>query len=125
MAGSSRSGTAWKSAYTSYKATDRCAKNKARKLAKHQAAHPSDNQAKDCKLAYTRKAPKNKGGWVTGRVFADFGSYLRIEKDDKNNNVSRSRAVQKRIAQHASFDAAVRRESVYTQRKNKQAKPVK
>ena len=113
MAGSKRSGTSWKAGYASYKAHDRCAKNKARKIAKHKAKHPNDKGVDGAKLAYTRKGSGNKGGWVTGRTFAEMSSYLGISKDNDHHSVSRSRAVQKRIAQHMAFDKASRNEQVY------------
>ena len=113
MAGSSRSGTSWKAGYTSYKAHDRCAKNKARKIAKHKAKHPNDKGVDGAKLAYTRKESGNKGGWVTGRTFAEMSAYLGISKDNDHHSVSRSRAVQKRIAEHMAFDKASRNEQVY------------
>ena len=113
MAGSKRSGTSWKAGYTAYKAHDRCAKNKARKIAKHKAKHPNDKGVDGAKLAYTRKESENKGGWVTGRCFAEMGAYLGISKDNDHHSVSRSRAVQKRIAEHMAFDKASRNEQVY------------
>ena len=113
MAGSKRSGTSWKAGYTAYKAHDRCAKNKARKIAKHKAKHPNDKGVDGAKLAYTRKESGNKGGWVTGRCFAEMGAYLGISKDNDHHSVSRSRAVQKRIAEHMAFDKASRNEQVY------------
>ena len=113
MAGSKRSGTSWKAGYTAYKAHDRCAKNKARKIAKHKAKHPNDKGVDGAKLAYTRKESGNKGGWVTGRCFAEIGAYLGISKDNDHHSVSRSRAVQKRIAEHMAFDKASRNEQVY------------
>ena len=113
MAGSKRSGTSWKAGYTAYKAHDRCAKNKARKIAKHKAKHPNDKGVDGAKLAYTRKESGKKGGWVTGRCFAEMSSYLGISKDNDHHSVSRSRAVQKRIAEHMAFDKASRNEQVY------------
>ena len=113
MAGSKRSGTSWKAGYTAYKAHDRCAKNKARKIAKHKAKHPNDKGVDGAKLAYTRKESGNKGGWVTGRCFAEMGAYLGISKDNDHHSVSRSRAVQKRIAQYMAFDKASRNEHAY------------
>lgn len=120
MAGSKRSGTSWKAGYTAYKAHDRCAKNKARKIAKHKAKHPNDKGVDGAKLAYTRKESGNKGGWVTGRCFAEMGAYLGISKDNDHHSVSRSRAVQKRIAEHMAFDKASRNEQAYV-RPSKQA----
>ena len=113
MAGSKRSGTSWKAGYTAYKAHDRCAKNKARKIAKHKAKHPNDKGVDGAKLAYTRKESGNKGGWVTGRCFAEMGAYLGISKDNDQHSVSRSRAVQKRIAQHMRSDKAAQNERQY------------
>ena len=121
MAGSKRSGPSWKAGYTAYKAHDRCAKNKARKIAKHKAKHPNDKGVDGAKLAYTRKESGNKGGWVTGRTFAEMSSYLGISKDNDHHSVSRSRAVQKRIAEHMAFDKASRNEQVYV-RPGKQEK---
>lgn len=120
MAGSKRSGTSWKAGYTAYKAQDRCAKNKARKIAKHKAKHPNDKGVDGAKLAYTRKESGNKGGWVTGRCFAEMSAYLGISKDNDHHSVSRSRAVQKRIAEHMAFDKASQNEQVYV-RPSKQA----
>ena len=127
MAGSKRGGTSWKSGYTVYKNKGQCEKNKARKLAQHQAAHPNDKQAAAVKaVGYTRSEPKVKGGWVTGRVFAQMSGYLRIEQGGESPfNVTRSVAVQKRIAQHMRFDRGVANERVYTQKQssaNKQKK---
>lgn len=113
MAGSKRSGTSWKAGYTAYKAHDRCAKNKARKIAKHKAKHPNDKGVDGAKLAYTRKESGNKGGWVTGRCFAEMSAYLGISKDNDHQSVSRSRAVQKRIAQHMRSDKAAQNEHRY------------
>lgn len=120
MAHGKRSGTACKNGYTAYKATDRCTKNKARKMAAHLRAHPNDEQSAKAKAgSYTRKAPNNKGGWVTGLAFVKIGQFLAIPKDDKVNNISRSRAVQTRIAQHMAFDKASHNEQQYMQKKKK------
>lgn len=119
MAGK-RSGTAWKSAATAYKATDRCAKNKLRKMERHLAAHPNDEQSAKAKPgSHTRKAPNNKGGWVTGKVFADLAFYLGIPKEDKLNAVSRSRAVRTRCAKWAALDRATRNELEFMKIKRK------
>lgn len=119
MAGSKRGGTSWKAGYTQYKARVQCDKNKARKLAKHLKAHPEDKQAAAAKPTYGRSAPKVKGGWVTGAVFASFVQYLSIPEEGFVN-VSRSRAVQKRLAQHKSADRARANERAYTQHQQKQ-----
>jgi hypothetical protein len=120
MAKAKRGGAADKNAYSAYKATDRCAKNKARKMKIHLASHPADEVAASAKPGgHTRKAPNNKGGWITGRVFASLSSYLLIDKDDKVAAVSKSRAVQKRLAQHMALDKATRNELSYTRMKKK------
>ena len=115
-------GTSKKNQAANYKTLGKAAKNKAVSLARHKAAHPAEKQCEGIKLAHTRKAPNNKGGWLTGKMTAQLVGYTAINPNDKEcPSLSKSRAVLKRLAQHMKFDKGVRNESAYTMKKNTQA----
>ena len=117
MANSKRSGKGWDVAYSAYKVADRAAKNTTARKARHLKAHPEDKQAADKVVSgYTRMAPKNKQGWVTGKIQAAMGAWLSVGTEPVQ--APRTKAAQKRLAQHMSFEKACNNERVYTQRKN-------
>lgn len=66
MGGKTRSGTAWKNGYTSYKASSQYEKNRRRDLQTHLKDHPNDEVAQKAvgSIKYRRKKPNAKNGWT-------------------------------------------------------------
>lgn len=91
-----------------------------KRLQRHLKNHPNDGQAAKAKPTYRRKAPFNKGGWMTHKMTKIIYMGFQPKKDENATDIMNAMpsSDQKKMAKFSAELRSARNRIAYTKKDN-------